>query len=136
MFDCEKWMDESEWVGTLFLIENGELSGLEINNPDEKMDNLILPILENIENEKVIYGAVEANKNNVGPDASFFFPFRDMRQAVYFETTKYGCKVTQTVSYKPKGIIGWFTCKFILVPQVTKGIDLLNNKLIGYLKNA
>ena len=136
MLDCDKWMDEDDWVGSLFLVDNGKFVGLGVVNPDERMEQITLPIIENIANEKVIYGPSHANSKNVAAEASTFFPFRDMRHAVYFEESEIGCKVTQVISYKPKWIIGWFTCKFILSPQVGDSLKKQNEKLSQYLKNA
>jgi hypothetical protein len=136
MLDCDKWMDEEDWLGSVFLIENGTCVGLEATNPHESMEPITFPIIENIINEKVIYGPSYANSKNVVAEAITFFPFRDMRHAVYFEDSEFGCKVTQVISYKPKWLIGWFTCKFILSPQVSAGLKKQNDKLSQYLSNA
>jgi uncharacterized protein YndB with AHSA1/START domain len=131
--DCEKWMEFEDWNGLTLLLHEGKFAGFETPNPTPTMESLVFELEKLVRNERVIYKPSKATHSNTLSQSMTFFPFREMKQAMYFRTSGSGCEVLHIVELVPKGIIGWFTCNFIVKPSLISSLHTANKKLAEYL---
>jgi hypothetical protein len=63
-----------------------------------------------------------------------FFPFAYMAFRTIFRASLEGCQVLQDVYIKPRGLIGWVICKFVILPQTKTELKNSAVALKQYLK--
>ncbi len=131
--DCNKWMEYEDWNGLTLLLKDGTYSGFEIPNPDPRMKALTFEVDDFVKNEQVVYKPSQASPENVHADTKTLFPFKEMKQALYFRPLESGSEVLHIIELVPRGIIGWFTCKFIVKPHILSGLNKSNQRLEQHL---
>lgn len=134
--DCDKWMEYEEWNGLVLLLKEGVFSGFEIPNPDLRMGPLVSEVDNFVCNERVIYKATKATNSNVHAESRTFFPFKEMKQSLYFRRVDSGSEVLHRVEFVPKGILGWLTCRFFLRGKLISSICKSYDALGKYLSEA
>ena len=133
--ECDQWMEYENWNGLVLMIGSEGFSGFEIPNPDPRMAPLAFEVDSLVQSEHVIYKSSEENRENVHADSAAFFPFRAMKQSLYFSSSGSGSEVLHKIELTPRGIIGWLTCRFIVKPQLISGLHNSIKRLEKHLNS-
>lgn len=136
LVDCDKWMDYKHWSGTLYLIENGKFSGIEIPNSAPDLAPLRLELEELVLNERVVYKPCIANSSNVSKESQQFFPFKQIKQAMFFRDSENGSDVLHIIEITPNGLFGWLVCALVIRPMQYFLIKSIARKLKRYLSSS
>lgn len=66
----------------------------------------------------------------------YLFPFHHMAFRTAFRDTPTGCQVLQEIYVKPQGPLGWFVCKFLILPKAMNELKKSNLALKKHLNSV
>src|SRR5688572_4828605 len=114
--DCDKWMEERDLIGIALLLENGAYAGFQVGPVDVGMAPVVC-LVDKMDPPGSIHFQVTVPSGETVPSkAVAFFPYRSMKQSMILNHIPDGCEIVHTIEYEPRGLLGWLTCRALLVP--------------------